>query len=164
MYGVIISIGYGVVGLEGFLIACIGEVFRIFSSFHNSGQQCFGTVVNLGFSFGQKTFMQLVIVINYTASLSSYCVIGVVWVFFQVHYSALYRVDQLNHLFSQFSFIGLVSTQFTSHCKSLWFMFQVFGVLVLMALLECLLLVLNTCQALSHVWYGLVKVCIYSLV
>jgi len=47
VYGVIISIGSGVVGLEGFLMACVGEVFRILSNSHNSGQQCFGMVVNL---------------------------------------------------------------------------------------------------------------------
>ena len=29
IYGVIISTGYGVVSLQGFLIAFIGEVFRI---------------------------------------------------------------------------------------------------------------------------------------
>ncbi len=45
MYGVIISTGYGVVSLEGFLIAFIGEVFRILvCSFHSNS---FGMVVNL---------------------------------------------------------------------------------------------------------------------
>ena len=45
MYGVIISIGYGVVSLQGFLIAFIGEVFRIcvMGFMENS----FGLVVNL---------------------------------------------------------------------------------------------------------------------
>ena len=45
IYGVIISIGYGVVTLEGFLIAFIGEVFRICSFSFNSNS--FGLVVNL---------------------------------------------------------------------------------------------------------------------
>jgi F0F1-type ATP synthase alpha subunit len=44
MYGVIISIGYGVVTLQGFLIAFIGEVFRICSI---TGANSFGLVVNL---------------------------------------------------------------------------------------------------------------------
>ena len=44
IYGVIISIGYGVVSLQGFLIAFIGEVFRIcVMGLINS----FGLVVNL---------------------------------------------------------------------------------------------------------------------
>ena len=42
IYGVIISTGYGVVTLQGFLIAFIGEVFRI-CVMENS----FGLVVNL---------------------------------------------------------------------------------------------------------------------
>ena len=41
VYGVIISTGYGVVTLQGFLIAFIGEVFRI------SNSNSFGLVVNL---------------------------------------------------------------------------------------------------------------------
>jgi len=41
IYGVIISIGYGVVNLQGFFIAFIGEVFRI------SNSKSFGLVVNL---------------------------------------------------------------------------------------------------------------------
>jgi len=45
VYGVIISIGSGVVTLEGFLMAFVGEVFRICSSNFNSNS--FGLVVNL---------------------------------------------------------------------------------------------------------------------
>lgn len=42
-YGVIISTGYGVVSLQGLLIAFIGQVFRICVMRENS----FGLVVNL---------------------------------------------------------------------------------------------------------------------
>ena len=45
IYGVIISTGYGVVTLQGFLIAFIGEVFRICYMGFNSNS--FGLVVNL---------------------------------------------------------------------------------------------------------------------
>ena len=45
IYGVIISTGYGVVTLQGFLIAFIGEVFRICSFSFNSNS--LGLVVNL---------------------------------------------------------------------------------------------------------------------
>ena len=45
IYGVIISTGYGVVTLQGFLIAFIGEVFRIQQSAVNANS--FGLVVNL---------------------------------------------------------------------------------------------------------------------
>jgi F-type H+-transporting ATPase subunit alpha len=45
IYGVIISTGYGVVSLQGFLIAFIGEVFRICVMGFNSNS--FGLVVNL---------------------------------------------------------------------------------------------------------------------
>ena len=41
VYGVIISTGYGVVTLQGFLIAFLGEVFRV------SNSNSFGLVVNL---------------------------------------------------------------------------------------------------------------------
>jgi len=43
--GVIISVGSGVVSLQGFLMAFIGEVFRICSS--SNGYYAFGLVVNL---------------------------------------------------------------------------------------------------------------------
>ena len=45
IYGVIISTGYGVLTLEGFLIAFIGEVFRICVMRFN--ENSFGLVVNL---------------------------------------------------------------------------------------------------------------------
>ena len=45
VYGVIISIGSGVVTLQGFLIAFIGEVFRICSM--GLSESTFGLVVNL---------------------------------------------------------------------------------------------------------------------
>ena len=45
IYGVIISTGYGVVTLQGFLIAFIGEVFRICVMGFN--ENSFGLVVNL---------------------------------------------------------------------------------------------------------------------
>jgi F-type H+-transporting ATPase subunit alpha len=45
IYGVIISIGGGVIGLQGFLIAYIGEVFKINSS--RLANSSFGLVVNL---------------------------------------------------------------------------------------------------------------------
>ena len=45
LYGVIISTGYGVVSLQGFLIAFIGEVFRICVMGFN--ENSFGLVVNL---------------------------------------------------------------------------------------------------------------------
>ena len=48
MYGVIISTGYGVVSLQGFLIAFIGEVFRIcVIGFNYLVSKSFGLVVNL---------------------------------------------------------------------------------------------------------------------
>jgi F-type H+-transporting ATPase subunit alpha len=45
VYGVIISVGSGVVTLQGFLMAFVGEVFRICSSSFN--ENSFGLVVNL---------------------------------------------------------------------------------------------------------------------
>ena len=45
MYGVIVSTGYGVVTLQGFLITFIGEVFRISGMGFN--ETSFGLVVNL---------------------------------------------------------------------------------------------------------------------
>ena len=47
IYGVIISTGYGVVTLQGFLIAFIGEVFRICEMGFNNSSNSFGLVVNL---------------------------------------------------------------------------------------------------------------------
>ena len=48
IYGVIISTGYGVVTLQGFLIAFIGEVFRIcVKGFNYLVSKSFGLVVNL---------------------------------------------------------------------------------------------------------------------
>ena len=45
LYGVLISIGYGVVSFQGFFFAFIGEVFRI--CLNELNQLSFGLVVNL---------------------------------------------------------------------------------------------------------------------